>query len=172
MAKFIDLINIRFGRLTVIKYLGRKNKSRQSKWLCQCDCGNQVDVFRGSLRSGATTSCGCYFRDMVSSIRLGKSDPALSACTSPTVADIAWAAGIYEGEGHARQHRRIGSQVRITQKDPWILMRLKRMFGGSIYKNMGINVLGLHGARARGFLMTIYKFLSPWRKAQALKVFA
>jgi hypothetical protein len=87
--------------------------------------------------------------------------------------DIAWAAGIYEGEGNARKHRRIGSQVRISQKDPWILIRLKKMFGGSILKtNIGIHVLGLHGARARGFLMTIYKFLSPRRKMQALETFS
>ena len=29
-------------------------------WRCECDCGNQVVVAGGSIRSGDTRSCGCY----------------------------------------------------------------------------------------------------------------
>ena len=30
-----------------------------SRWLCQCECGNQTIVNSGSLRRGLTKSCGC-----------------------------------------------------------------------------------------------------------------
>ena len=48
-----DLTGKRFGRLTVAKYVG------SSKWLCQCDCGNEKIVRTHSLNSGETKSCGC-----------------------------------------------------------------------------------------------------------------
>lgn len=30
------------------------------KYLCSCDCGNEVWVYRQDLKSGHTKSCGCY----------------------------------------------------------------------------------------------------------------
>lgn len=57
--KHIDLINKRFERLLVVRYIG-SNKHRQSLWLCKCDCGNEVVVSRTNLKSGNTKSCGCY----------------------------------------------------------------------------------------------------------------
>lgn len=60
--KIIDLTGKKFGKLTVVEraedHLTPKGK-RQLKWLCQCECGKQVAVVGSSLRSGATTSCGC-----------------------------------------------------------------------------------------------------------------
>lgn len=49
----------RFGRLVVLQRHG-KNKFRQITWECLCDCGNTSVVVGSSLRSGNTTSCGCY----------------------------------------------------------------------------------------------------------------
>lgn len=59
--KLIDLTGQRFGRLTVIKYIGK------SKWQCKCDCGNIVNVCRGNLRSHGTQSCGCLQKERTSS---------------------------------------------------------------------------------------------------------
>lgn len=60
MRKKIDLTGQRFGRLVVIKEVGR-NKHRAVLWLCKCDCGNnEVIVTSSALRFGDTTSCGCY----------------------------------------------------------------------------------------------------------------
>lgn len=56
---FIDLTGQRFGRLTVIER-AENSKSKQARWLCQCDCGNNVIVNSYNLRSAHTTSCGCY----------------------------------------------------------------------------------------------------------------
>lgn len=93
------------------------------------------------------------------------------AVESPTILDIAWAAGIYEGEGHVqRQYQR--QRCCVTQKDTWILEKLKRLFGGSIYTaktGAKCSAWYISGPRARGFLYTIFCFLSPRRKQQILE---
>jgi hypothetical protein len=58
--RFIDLTGQTFGRLTV---LARDTTSKRSRWHCQCVCGNFSLIFGDNLRSGHTTSCGCYLRD-------------------------------------------------------------------------------------------------------------
>lgn len=63
MGKFIDLTDQRFGRLVVLHEAGR-SKAGKVLWLCQCDCGNTKIVVGGDLRSGKTTSCGCYHQDV------------------------------------------------------------------------------------------------------------
>ena len=57
-----DLKGKKFNRLTVIEYV-KKDKYYNSYWLCKCDCGNEVIVTAGRLRSGHTQSCGCYMKE-------------------------------------------------------------------------------------------------------------
>jgi hypothetical protein len=58
MPAFVDLTGHHYGRWTVIKESGRKFGG--STWLCRCECGTER-VMRGSaIRSGNSTSCGCY----------------------------------------------------------------------------------------------------------------
>lgn len=101
-----------------------------------------------------------------------------AATKSPTVKEIAWAAGIYEGEGTSfRVGNKYGPAVHITQKDPWLLYKLEELFGGNVTAKMKSNAYGgkefsiyrwqAYGPRAYGFLLTIYCFLSPRRKEQA-----
>lgn len=61
--KGIDLTGNKFGRLTVIKEIGRDTKSRQKLWLCKCDCGNEKITKTSYLTSGDTSSCGCYRKE-------------------------------------------------------------------------------------------------------------
>lgn len=65
--KGIDITGQKYGRLTAIKISGKRGRERV--WLCQCECGNQVEVTRGKLRSGHTRSCGCLFLDMMTQTR-------------------------------------------------------------------------------------------------------
>lgn len=58
IGKFIDLTGQKFGRLTVIERAD-KTKCGSVKWLCKCDCGNEVVVNGTALRNGGTKSCGC-----------------------------------------------------------------------------------------------------------------
>lgn len=62
----VSLVGQRFGRLTVIcrgdDYVS-PNGERSIRWLCKCDCGNEKSVDPRSLKSGFTTSCGCFARE-------------------------------------------------------------------------------------------------------------
>ena len=91
-----------------------------------------------------------------------------------TVAEIAWAAGVYEGEGNCQPNARTDirrnptAHVSVSQKDRWVLERFRYLFGGHIRPdNPGMWKWEVAGSRARGFLMTSYTFLSPWRRQQA-----
>lgn len=58
MGRFVDLIGLKFGRLTVIERAKITNR-KKVKWVCMCDCG-VISVVAGSdLKSGHTSSCGC-----------------------------------------------------------------------------------------------------------------
>lgn len=56
--KLIDLTGQKFNSLKVIKFWGKINNTY--KWLCKCDCGNEVIVSSANLKNGSTKSCGCY----------------------------------------------------------------------------------------------------------------
>lgn len=58
-----DLTGRRFGRLVVLKYAGRQETNRGSKWECRCDCGNIKTTTRGALMNGFTVSCGCFNKE-------------------------------------------------------------------------------------------------------------
>lgn len=60
---YIDMTGQRFGRVTVIKKVTGKNKSR-TYWQCKCDCGNEFTTTRQNLIQGATKSCGCYNKEL------------------------------------------------------------------------------------------------------------
>ena len=70
-AKKIDLTGHRFGRLIVIREYGR-DKWGNVLWLCRClgkngdDCGKEVVVTTGHLRSESVQSCGCLKRERLS----------------------------------------------------------------------------------------------------------
>jgi len=54
----LNLKNLRFGKLTVIKRAGTAS-NRHVLWLCICDCGNTTIVQSSKLKMGLSTSCGC-----------------------------------------------------------------------------------------------------------------
>lgn len=56
--KIKDYSGQRFGKLTAIKIVGR-NKHSRALWLCECDCGQEVEYDSNQLQRGNVTSCGC-----------------------------------------------------------------------------------------------------------------
>lgn len=56
--KRADLKGEKFGKLTVIDFYSI-DKWGQSKWLCECECGNKTVVSMNNLKRGTTVSCGC-----------------------------------------------------------------------------------------------------------------
>ncbi|MCL2776186.1 MAG: hypothetical protein FWD71_23035 [Oscillospiraceae bacterium] len=57
--KTIDLTGQRFGRLLVVKVVGKNKNQKDTLWECKCDCGNTHYVTTGNLNSGTINSCGC-----------------------------------------------------------------------------------------------------------------
>jgi hypothetical protein len=57
--RHLKLVGMMFGRL-IITGLNHYDIKRREPWFnCQCKCGNNIEVRRSSLMSGATKSCGC-----------------------------------------------------------------------------------------------------------------
>lgn len=50
-----EIIGQRFGKWTVLK----KDRSRPRYVWCRCDCGTERSVYKSSLITGKTKSCGC-----------------------------------------------------------------------------------------------------------------
>lgn len=56
--RFEDLSGKVFGKLTVVRHVG-KDRHSHNRWLCQCECGNMTVVDTSCLVQGKTKSCGC-----------------------------------------------------------------------------------------------------------------
>lgn len=63
-----DLTGCVFGRLTVIEraedYIYPKSKKKQTRWLCECECGNKKIISGNNLKRGVTKSCGCLSKEI------------------------------------------------------------------------------------------------------------
>jgi hypothetical protein len=55
----VDARGQKFGRLTAVRMLPKREKNGCVRWLCVCACGNRTAVSGTELRSGGTRSCGC-----------------------------------------------------------------------------------------------------------------
>lgn len=65
--KLEDLTGKRFGRLVVTGI--DSIKARRSHWACECDCGQKVVIMGCHLKSGSSTSCGCFRREHLADLR-------------------------------------------------------------------------------------------------------
>lgn len=86
--------------------------------------------------------------------------------------DIYWAAGFIDGEGWIRRPATI---MGATQRDPELLYRLQKLFGGRVYvrphqhTSFGDNAMWewyVCGPTARGLMMTLFPLFSAKRKEQ------
>lgn len=143
-------------------------------------CGTAFLV--GGNSGAHRTKRFCSYRCVnVGTARHGYSWPRLDATEEPSRDDIILAAGWWEGEGHVRwgtkqQESSLSGTLilTVTQKDPWLLERLRALFGGSItttrrkYRGRPY-VMGawrVAGLRANQFADAIYGYLSPRRQRQ------
>lgn len=65
MGKLYDIVGKRFGKLIVLYRVPNRN-TRQSRWVCQCDCGNKKEVLGHCLIQNHTKSCGCLVKELPS----------------------------------------------------------------------------------------------------------
>ncbi len=60
---YIDLVGMKYGRLSVVSF--SEIKDRKTYFLCRCECGKEKIVESSKLRSGHTKSCGCIGIDRI-----------------------------------------------------------------------------------------------------------
>jgi len=57
-----------FGRLTILEDLGTRKTGKRNVsvrfYLCECSCGNKLEVRCGDLQTGKKRSCGCLKREV------------------------------------------------------------------------------------------------------------
>jgi hypothetical protein len=58
MSGRMDRTGQRFGRLTVMRFIGT-GQDWVGLWECLCDCGKTITARSNNLTSGTTKSCGC-----------------------------------------------------------------------------------------------------------------
>ena len=58
MARTVDLIGMRYGKLTVVERTDKREKG-YCLWRCRCDCGGEILVSTKRLKKGTVTNCGC-----------------------------------------------------------------------------------------------------------------
>lgn len=142
---------------------------------CECGCGAEVKnrFKRGHMFSGEWQ------------IKVGKQGgrplgflkKGLEPVKKPTVKDIYWAAGVWEGEGSVQSKGRSNTVgVTVSQKDRELCDKMAELFGGNVGKYHNKDnvhrkggdyfVWTVSGARGAGFLMTIYPLLTQRRKVQ------
>src|SRR5580765_5429366 len=70
MSKRLEIeVGQRFGRLRVMRETSHSTApsgQTQRRFVVLCDCGRKFTVLLGSIRSGNSTSCGCYSRELTS----------------------------------------------------------------------------------------------------------
>lgn len=74
----MNLTGQRYGQLVVLGPVG-KAKSGSIVWLCQCDCGEQVEVKAQRIRHDGVSSCGCHYAEQGrrKPVRHGMSDTSI-----------------------------------------------------------------------------------------------
>ena len=74
VPQYIDITDQTFGRLTAIKPVGLKDKSKL--WLCRCECGNTIRVTYNKLVNDHTQSCGCMRSESAKLQRIMQESPS------------------------------------------------------------------------------------------------
>lgn len=65
----MNYIGEKYGRLTVLRALKpEERQSKNKKWLCRCECGNEVQANISRLKCGNTKSCGCLQREHITAL--------------------------------------------------------------------------------------------------------
>lgn len=58
-----NYVGKRFGMLTVVEYVEKKDGMH--RWRCKCDCGNETVVGQTPLQNGHVKSCGCLQKKVI-----------------------------------------------------------------------------------------------------------
>jgi len=62
----LEVIGKKFGRLLVLKFLGRRKNDYHNYLLCKCECGTKKAIRVSNVLSNYTRSCGCLIKEFAS----------------------------------------------------------------------------------------------------------
>ncbi len=89
-SKFVDRVDQRFGRLTVLERMS--DTASGLRWKCLCECGTQCQVSGTNLTRGIIRSCGCLRRESTTwnqASRLGEeAERSLYIAQHPSIKDL------------------------------------------------------------------------------------
>jgi hypothetical protein len=123
-SKFLDMINQKYGRLTVLEYIGVEQKHGGRVWKCGCDCGGFKEVTRNALVKGQTKSCGCL--EIENRIKQSHNFTGkYSTAIEPGMAGINQVYGWYKRSAKIR-----GLSFEINKEDFLILTKLNCYYCG------------------------------------------
>ena len=71
MGAKLNITNQKFGRLTALSPTKLKYQNK-ILWNCECDCGKFITATTNQLKTGNTTSCGCYKKEILSKHKMSK----------------------------------------------------------------------------------------------------
>ena len=63
-----DLTGRKFGGLTALSPTAKRDYKGSVIWRCICECGRETEVSSDSLKNGNCKSCGCWKREMQSTV--------------------------------------------------------------------------------------------------------
>jgi hypothetical protein len=64
--KKLNIIGLRFEKLTVLCEVPERTKQGKVLFECKCDCGNIINVIGSKLKNGWTKSCSCLQKEVTS----------------------------------------------------------------------------------------------------------
>jgi hypothetical protein len=123
-----NLLGKRFGRLLILKRVYNE-KGKDTKWLCKCDCGNEITTSSTLLRDGRTKSCGCL-RNEVSTKHCKDMFFRGMSTISHLVREIArykeWRTAVFERDNYTCQGCfKKGGKLNADHIEPFSLLLLK-----------------------------------------------
>ena len=71
MSRALDLTGNKYGRLVVVSP-GETCANGAAQWVCRCDCGKEKTFRANNLRSGRSTSCGCFRKEVVRALGIAR----------------------------------------------------------------------------------------------------
>jgi len=116
-----DIVDRRFGRLVVVGYTGNKTPYGQKRVTCRCDCGSYTHVMPKSLRSGATTSCGCRRREVTARRNVARATHGETRGGRITPEYAAWSSMLHRCGNQNNPHYSDYGGRGITVCDRWLV---------------------------------------------------
>lgn len=108
-GRFVDLTGRRYGAWLVLERV--PSDSRRVMYLCRCDCGREVRVQAGNLRTGRSTKCRlCSVRSRVRPGPVAPKPAKVPQPKGPPIKDLTgrkfgeWTVLYYVGPTPSRQH--------------------------------------------------------------------